>query len=48
MQQLYDVLLNASEVNYETISFIEPYLNGLNLPTEEILPVNLPLTVSLM
>ena len=48
MQQLYDVLLNASEVNYDTISFIEPYLNGLNLPTEEILPVNLPLTVSLM
>ena len=48
MQQLYDVLLNANEVNYETISFIEPYLNELNLPTGELPPVNLPLNVSLI
>ena len=48
MQQLYDVLLNASEVNYETISFIEPYLSELNLPTEELIPVNLPLNVGLI
>ena len=48
MQQLYDVLLNANEVNYETISFIEPYLNELNLPTGELPPVNLPLNVSLV
>ncbi len=47
MQQLYDVLLNASEMNYETISFIEPYLNELNLPTGDLPPVNLPLNVSL-
>ena len=48
MQQLYDVLLNANEVNYETISFIGPYLNELNLPTGELPPVNLPLNVSLV
>jgi sulfur carrier protein ThiS len=48
MQQLYDVLLNASEMNYETISFIEPYLNELNLPTGDLPPVNLPLNVSLV
>ena len=48
MQQLYDVLLNANEVNYETISFIGPYLNELNLPTGELPPVNLPLNVSLI
>ena len=48
MQQLYDALLNANEVNYETISFIEPYLNELNLPTGELPPVNLPLNVSLV
>ena len=48
MQQLYDVLLNASEVNYETISFIEPYLNELNLSTtDDLSSVNLPLNVSL-
>ena len=48
MQQLYDVLLNVSEMNYETISFIEPYLNELNLPTGDLPPVNLPLNVSLV
>ena len=48
MPQLYDVLLNANEVNYETISFIGPYLNELNLPTGELPPVNLPLNVSLV
>ena len=47
MQQLYDVLLNASEVNYETISFIEPYLSELNLLTDDLSSVNLPLNVSL-
>ena len=47
MQQLYDVLLNANEVNYETISFIEPYLSELNLPTDDLSSVNLPLNVSL-
>ena len=47
MQQLYDVLLNASEVNYETISFIEPYLSELNLSTDDLSSVNLPLNVSL-
>ncbi len=48
IQQLYDVLLNASEVNYDTISFIEPYLNELNLPADDLSPVNLPLNVSLI
>jgi sulfur carrier protein ThiS len=48
IQQLYDVLLNASEVNYDTISFIEPYLNELNLPADDLSPVNLPLNVSLV
>jgi len=32
MPQLYDVLVNASEVTYDTISFLEPYL--LEDPTE--------------
>ena len=43
MQELYDVLLNASEVTYDTISFIEPYLSELNLPSGRLSPVNLPL-----
>ena len=47
MQALYNVLLNTGQVDYETISFIKPYLSELSFPSlENLSRPNLPLTVN--
>ena len=49
MQALYDVLLNASQVDYETIFFMKPFLSELSFPSlEDLTKPNLPLNVSSM
>ncbi len=48
MQTLYDVLLNTSQVDYETISFMKPLLSELSFPPlHDLTRPNLPLNVSL-
>ena len=47
MQVLYDVLLNTSQVDYETISFMKPLLSELSFPPlQDLTKPNLPLNVS--
>ena len=47
MQALYDVLLNTSQVDYETISFMKPLLSELSFPSlQDLTKPNLPLNVS--
>ena len=47
MQALYDVLLNTSQVDYETISFMKPLLSELSFPPlQDLTKPNLPLNVS--
>ena len=47
MQALYDVLLNTSQVDYETISFMKPLLSELSFPSlQDLIKPNLPLNVS--
>ena len=49
MQALYDVLLNTGQVDYETISFMKPFLSELSFPSlEDLTNPNLPLNVSSM
>ena len=48
MQALYNVLLNTGQVDYETISFIKPYLSELSFPSlADLSRPNLPLNISL-
>ena len=47
MQALYDVLLNTGQVDYETISFMKPFLSELSFPSlEDLTKPNLPLNVN--
>ena len=47
MQALYDVLLNTSQVDYETISFMKPLLSELSFPPlQDLTKPNLPLNVN--
>ena len=47
MQALYDVLLNTSQVDYETISFMKPLLSELSFPSlQDLTKPNLPLNVN--
>ena len=47
MQALYDVLLNTSQVDYETISFMKPFLSELSFPPlQDLTKPNLPLNVN--
>ena len=47
MQTLYDVLLNTGQVDYETISFMKPFLSELSFPSlEDLTKPNLPLNVN--
>ena len=47
MQALYDVLLNTGQVDYETISFMKPFLSELSFPSlQDLTKPNLPLNVS--
>ena len=50
MESLYNLLLANNEVNYETISTIEPNLNEIesSLPQGDVLKTNIPLSVSLI
>jgi hypothetical protein len=50
MESLYNLLLANNEVNYETISTIEPNLNEIesSLPQGDVLKTNIPLNVSLI
>ena len=47
MESLYNVLLNANQVDYETISFMKDFLSELSFPSlEDLTNPNLPLNVS--
>ena len=47
MQALYDGLLNTGQVDYETISFMKPFLSELSFPSlEDLTKPNLPLNVN--
>ena len=47
MQALYDVLLNTSQVDYETISYMKPLLSELSFPSlQDLTKPNLPLNVN--
>ena len=48
MQSLYDTLLNANQVDYETIIGMQSFLSELSFPSlENLSRPNLPLNISL-